>query len=170
MRKLRVIATILMVIIGGDAYAQRTSTLASLPIGARVRLRVPDSLGSLAVGTRMVEIRGNVVSATDDTLTISLAQTTAVIAVARAEMIGLAVSHGRRSRLSSAWHAMRPASALLALNTGILLASPHSSGRGRAALAPILLGVPVMISLPRGLAAMASPTERWEPTTVGVQP
>ena len=39
MRRLRVIATILIVVVGRDAHAQQTSTLASPPIGARARVR-----------------------------------------------------------------------------------------------------------------------------------
>ena len=162
MQRLRVLATILTLAVGREANAQRTSALDSLPIGARVRFRIPDSFGSPASATRRMEVRGNVVKTTDDSLVITLAQTNAVVAVARADVADLAVSHGRRSRLSSAWHAMRPLSPLLAFNAAVLFAAPHSSADRRAALAPLIIGLPVALALPHTIGAAVSPTEHWE--------
>jgi hypothetical protein len=134
----------------------------SVSPGLRIRFRIADTLGSPADGMGGLEIRGNLVSLTRDSLTVSVMGTAGTLAVARSDVMWLAVSRGRRSRIGSALNALRPAGPMLAINGLILSVVPTGNARTRPRAATFALALPVLMVAPRSVAALFSPTERWE--------
>lgn len=132
----------------------------ALPPGSRVRLAIADTVRQVPIGRRAQLIYGTVTATTDDTLYLTVPNTSGSLAVPRTSLKALAISKGLPSRsrsiaVSGAQFALAGAAEFLALHA-IQRDDRAFGSNGRAAL----VGGGVGLALGVFFGARG-PVERW---------